>query len=63
MNKNQINGMAKQATGTVQEKIGKMLGSKEQQVKGLQKQISGNAEKKLGNAKEVIKNAAKTAEL
>jgi uncharacterized protein YjbJ (UPF0337 family) len=63
MNKNQIKGMARQAAGEVQEKIGKLLGSKRQQAKGLQRQISGNAEKNLGNAKELIRNAVKSADL
>lgn len=59
MNKNQVKGMAKSVAGQVQEKVGKLVGSKEQQVKGLGKQISGKAEKKYGDAKEVIKDTKK----
>ena len=59
MNKNQVKGALKDIAGKVQEKAGKLVGSKEQQVKGLSKQISGKAEKKLGDAKEVIKDANK----
>lgn len=59
MNKNQVKGIAKDIAGKVQEKVGQLVGSKEQQVKGLGKQISGKAEKKLGDAKEVIKDVYK----
>lgn len=59
MNKNQVKGALKDVAGQVQEEIGKLVGSKEQQVKGLGKQITGNAEKNYGDAKEVIKNANK----
>lgn len=57
MNKHQIKGTVKNATGIVQEQAGKLLGSKQQQAKGLQKQVSGQAEKALGDAKETIKDA------
>jgi uncharacterized protein YjbJ (UPF0337 family) len=59
MNKNQVKGVAKDVAGKVQQKVGKILDSKEQQTKGLGKQLSGKAEKIYGDAKEVIKNASK----
>ena len=59
MNKNQVHGIAKDIVGKVQEEAGKLVGSKEQQVKGLGKQISGKAEKAYGDAKEIIKDANK----
>ena len=59
MNKNQVKGAAKDIAGKVQEKVGQLVGSKEQQVKGLGKQISGKAEKTMGDAKEAIKDAKK----
>ncbi len=59
MNKDQIKGMAKDIAGKVQEKVGQLVGSKEQQAKGLGKQISGHAEKTYGDAKEVIKDVNK----
>lgn len=37
MNKNQIEGAVKDAAGKVQEKLGEMIGSKEQQAKGIAK--------------------------
>lgn len=59
MNKNQVKGAVKDIAGKVQEKVGQLVGSKEQQVKGLGKQIAGKAQKTLGDAKEVIKDANK----
>jgi len=55
MNKNQVQGVAKDIAGKVQEEAGKLIGSKEQQAKGLNKQIAGKAEKVYGDAKEAIK--------
>lgn len=59
MNKDQVKGATKQATGKVQEAAGKLVGSKEQQAKGIGKQVSGGAQKSFGNAKEDIKDASK----
>ena len=59
MNKDQVKGVAKDIAGKVQEKAGKLVGSKKQQIKGLGKQISGKAEKSYGDAKEVVKDANK----
>jgi uncharacterized protein YjbJ (UPF0337 family) len=61
MNKEQVNGTAKDIVGKVQEEVGKITDNKEQQVEGLNKQISGKAEKTLGDVKEVIKDAIKGA--
>jgi uncharacterized protein YjbJ (UPF0337 family) len=55
MNKNQVEGVLKEVAGKVQEEVGKLGGSKEQQVKGIGKQITGKAEKIYGDAKEVVK--------
>lgn len=59
MNKNQVKGALKDVAGKVQEEVGKLVGSKEQQIKGLGKQISGKAEKTYGDAKEVSKDSSK----
>lgn len=56
MNKNQINGTAKDIAGKVQEETGKFFGNKEQQTKGVLKQVEGKAEKTLGDVKEVAKD-------
>jgi uncharacterized protein YjbJ (UPF0337 family) len=57
MNKDQVKGMVKDLAGKVQEEVGKLVGSKEQQAKGLGKQISGKVEKTYGDAKEIINDA------
>lgn len=58
MNKDQIKGVTKDIAGKIQEDVGKLVGSKEQQAKGLLKQVEGKSEKALGDAKEVILDAA-----
>ncbi len=57
MNKDQVKGVAKDIAGKVQEKVGQLVGNKEQQVKGLGKQISGKAEKAYGDVKKAVKDA------
>jgi uncharacterized protein YjbJ (UPF0337 family) len=58
MNKNQVAGAAKDIAGKVQEEVGKLVGSGEQQAKGISKQLSGKVEKFVGDAKEAVKDAA-----
>jgi uncharacterized protein YjbJ (UPF0337 family) len=60
MNKDQVQGTAKNFAGIVQEETGKLIGSKTQQLKGLQKQVQGKADVSLGNAEEVIQDVKKT---
>ena len=60
MNKDQVKGAAKDVAGKVQEKAGKLVGSKEQQVKGLSKQISGKAQKSVGDVKQVVEDLKKS---
>ena len=56
MNKDQVKGATKDVVGQVQQKAGKLIGSKEQQAKGLVKQAEGSAQKNLGDAKEAVKD-------
>ncbi len=60
MNKDQVKGKAKNIAGKVQEKAGKLVGSKEQQVKGLSKQISGKTQESYGDAKQAVENLDKS---
>jgi uncharacterized protein YjbJ (UPF0337 family) len=57
MNKQQIKGMANEATGEVKEQVGKMTGDKELELKGHAREMAGKAQKKMGDAKEAIKDA------
>lgn len=58
MNSDQVKGALKDAAGTVQQKTGELVGSKEQQAKGIAKQVEGNAQQATGDAKEALKDAA-----
>lgn len=60
MNKDQVKGVARDVAGKVQEKAGKLVGSKEQQAKGLSKQVSGKVQKTVGDVKEAAKDLAKS---
>ena len=55
MNKNQIQGTAKDIAGKVQEEAGKLIGDDQQQIKGLDKQITGKVQKSAGDVEELIK--------
>ena len=59
MNKNQVEGAVKNATGKVQQKIGEVIGSPGQQAKGMAKQIEGTVQKGAGDVEEVVKDSAK----
>lgn len=59
MNKDQVKGVAKDVAGKVQENMGKLIGSAEQEVKGLTRQVAGKAQKGRGDVKEIIKDFSK----
>ena len=59
MNKDQVKGVVKDATGKLQEKVGQVTGNKTEQAKGLGKQVAGTAQKAYGDAKEALKGAYK----
>ncbi len=58
MNKDQVEGKAKEVGGKLQQRIGEATGSKEQQIKGLGKQIEGKLQKKIGDVREAVNDAA-----
>lgn len=60
MNKDQIQGTAKDIVGKVQEEAGKLVGSDTQQIKGLDKQITGKVQKSVGDVKEIIKTKVRS---
>jgi uncharacterized protein YjbJ (UPF0337 family) len=55
VNKDQVEGRVKEATGKAQELAGKAIGSPSQQAKGTMKKMGGAAQAKFGDAKETIK--------
>jgi uncharacterized protein YjbJ (UPF0337 family) len=59
MNKDQIKGAAKEATGKAQKSLGKLTGQTGQQVKGLSKEVTGKAQRLAGDAKAALKDASR----
>jgi uncharacterized protein YjbJ (UPF0337 family) len=59
INKDQVEGRAKEAAGKVQEVAGKTVGSTRQQVKGNLNKNAGAAQAKFGDAKSHLKEANK----
>ena len=57
MNKDQVKGKAKDVGGKVQQKVGELTGSEEQQAKGVKNQVEGKAQKKVGDFEEAIDDA------
>lgn len=59
MNSDQIKGTLKDAAGKVQQKVGELIDSPEQQAKGVAKQVEGETQKAVGDVKEAAKDALK----
>lgn len=57
INKDQVEGRAKEVGGKVQEEFGKLTGNKTQQVKGAIKKTIGAGQAKLGDAVEKSKDS------
>lgn len=57
VNKDQVKGVAKQATGSVKEAVGKATGSKKTEAKGKAEKVAGRVQKGFGDAKEKVKKA------
>lgn len=54
MNKEQIKGVTRDIAGQVQEDIGKLTNSPDQQIAGLKNQIQGKTEQIIGKVKQVL---------
>jgi uncharacterized protein YjbJ (UPF0337 family) len=54
MNDDQIKGKAKDIGGKIQEEVGKVTGSSEQQAKGLSNQAEGKVQEKYGDLKDAV---------
>lgn len=59
MDKNRIDGIARQAKGTIKEATGKITGNEKLQAEGKAEKIAGQAQEKLGKAKDTITKALK----
>jgi len=59
INKDQVEGRARELGGNVQEGFGKLTGSKTQQAKGLANQVVGGGQAEAGDLAEKMKDANK----
>jgi uncharacterized protein YjbJ (UPF0337 family) len=55
MNRDQVKGGVKKVAGKVQQQVGKVVDSPEQQAKGLKKEAEGKVQQTYGDAKETVK--------
>ena len=60
INKDQVEGRAKEVGGKIQEEFGKVTGNKTQQVKGMINKNMGAGQAKLGDLEEKSKEANHT---
>lgn len=59
MNKNQVKGTVKDVGGKIQQEVGKVTGSAEQQARGIRKQVEGKLQRQVGNLQEANKDVNK----
>jgi uncharacterized protein YjbJ (UPF0337 family) len=59
MNKDQIEGKLKNIGGKVQEEVGDLIDSPEQEAKGLRNQAEGKVQEKVGDLKEAARIVTK----
>ena len=57
MNRDQVNGAAKNVIGRAQQRLGEMTGNKTQQAKGVAKQVEGKVQKGVGNLEQALDKA------
>lgn len=55
MNKDRVEGKAKDVAGRVERQVGEWTGDKEAQVKGAAKQVEGKVQNAWGKAKDAVK--------
>ncbi len=59
MDKNRIEGGAKEVKGTVKEAVGKLVGNERLEAEGKIDKAAGEAQSTLGKAKDAVKGALK----
>lgn len=59
INKDQVDGRVKEATGKIQEVAGRVTGSPTQELKGKVKKTIGTAQAEFGDAKERVKDSVR----
>lgn len=61
MNKNQVEGKAKEIAGEIQEHVGRAVGNTSQEAKGHAKEVAGKTQKQAGDVQEAIEDAVDDA--
>jgi uncharacterized protein YjbJ (UPF0337 family) len=59
MDNNRIEGIARQAKGSIKEAAGKITGNDKLQAEGKAEKLAGQAQEKLGQTKDAVKKAFK----
>ena len=62
MDKDRVEGKAKDIAGRVERQAGEWTGSEEHQAKGLSKQVEGKVQNAVGKVKDAARDMAKDAE-
>lgn len=57
MDNNRIEGIARQAKGTIKEAAGKITGNDKLQAEGKAEKLAGQAQEKLGQTKDTVKKS------
>ncbi|WP_168790202.1 CsbD family protein [Paraburkholderia aromaticivorans] len=56
MDRNRVEGAAKQFKGSVKEAIGRLTGNRTTQVKGAAEKLAGKVQSKVGEAADAVRN-------
>ena len=56
MDKNRVEGAARQVTGSVKEAIGKVTGNKTTQAAGAAERVAGKVQSKIGKAADAVRD-------
>jgi len=59
MDKNRVEGAAKQVTGSVKEAVGKITGNKRTQAEGAAEKFAGKVQSKVGQAADAVRDKFK----
>lgn len=59
MDRNRVEGAAKQVKGSVKEALGKLTGNRTTQVKGAAEKLAGKVQSKVGEAADAVRNRVK----
>lgn len=57
VNKDQVEGLAKQAKGSVKQAAGKAMGNRQMQAEGAVDKVAGKVQKGVGDAREKVKKS------